>query len=325
MRRSDPTLRRDLEALASSAMRRHGRTFFLASLMLGGRREGVEALYRLCRYVDDIADECSADDGFADETSPDVDCAAREYDPHAALIALDGALRRQDATQPFVRVALRLREHHGLPIAGVHRLIHTAAHDAAFVRPSDFDALLRYAFGVAGVVGWMLRPMLGARDPRAAEPAVALGIAMQFTNIARDVVADARIGRIYLPQTWAPRLSAQALAAGDAAALTDAHAAALRLLDEAERFYALAERGIPLLPAPPRWSIRAAARMYREIGAQVRAVGASGSMRRAVVGPWRKSALLLACAAGAAPRFGRDAWDGLPESVREELQRLEAA
>jgi 15-cis-phytoene synthase len=308
MARADPALTDALASLSASAMRRHGRTFFLASLLLGSRRRGIEALYRLCRHIDDIAD---------DDHKP---VEARR----CALRDLDDALRREDRAVPWVRVALRLRDAHGLRIAGLHRLIEEAARDLEFRRPQSFDDLLRYAFGVAGVVGWMLCPMLGARDPEAVAPAVALGIGMQLTNIARDVVVDARIGRIYLPQDWAPRLSLSAVSVAEPETLYEAHAAALRLLDEAETFYALAERGMPLLPAPPRWSIRAAARMYREIGARVRELGAAGATRRAIVDPWRKSALLIATASGRAPRFARPALPGLPAVLRDELERLGA-
>ena len=304
----DPALTHALKALSASAMRRHGRTFFLASLLLGSRRRGIEALYRLCRHVDDIADS----DGDSIEAR------------RRALRGLDDALRREDATAPFVRVALGLRDAHGLRLAGLHCLIEEAERDLDFQRPQTFDDLLRYAFGVAGVVGWMLGPMLGARDPRAITPAVALGIGMQLTNIARDIVADARIGRIYLPQDWAPQLSLSALSAAEPEALREAHTATLRLLDEAEAFYALAECGMSMLPAPPRWSIRAAARMYREIGACVRELGADGTTQRAIVAPWRKSALLIASASGRAPHFACPAPSQLPAVLREELERLPA-
>jgi 15-cis-phytoene synthase len=306
MAHADLSLTQALESLSASAMRRHGRTFFLASLLLGSRRRGIEALYRLCRHVDDIADD--------DLQSTDV--------RRRALRDLDDALRNGNAAVPFVRVAVRLRDAHGLRIAGLNRLIEEAERDLDFQRPHTFDDLLRYAFGVAGVVGWMLCPMLGTRDPRALSPAVALGIGMQLTNIARDVVEDARIGRIYLPQDGSRSLSLSALCAAQPDALREAHVATLRLLDEAEAFYALAERGMPLLPAPPRWSIRAAARMYRDIGSRVRQLGATGATRRAVVGPWRKSTLLIAVASGHTPHFARPAPADLPAVLRDEIERL---
>lgn len=308
MAHADLPLTQALESLSASAMRRHGRTFFLASLLLGSRRRGIEALYRLCRYVDDIADD--------DRESTEM--------RRRMLRHLDDALRNENAAVPFARVALRLRDAHGLRLAGLHRLIDEAERDLDFQRPQTFDDLLRYAFGVAGVVGWMLCPMLGTRDPRAMSPAVALGIGMQLTNIARDVFEDARIGRMYLPQDGSPSLSLSALCAAQPDALRDAHVATLCLLDEAEAFYALAERGMSLLPTPPRWSIHAAARMYRDIGSRVRELGATGVTQRAVVGPWRKSTLLIAAASGRTPYFARPAPADLPAVLRDEIERLGA-
>jgi phytoene synthase len=206
----------------------------------------------------------------------------------------------------------------------VRRLIAAAREDLQPQRPRDFDDLLRYAFGVAGVVGLALCPVLGTRDPRAQAPAVALGVGMQLTNIARDVVADARIGRVYLPEAWAPALSASRLAAADPVALAQAHTAVCRLLDEAESFYALAEAGMRFLPVRSRLAVRAAARMYRAIGAEVRALGADGAVRRAVVGRGRKAALLLGMALSRRPRFARPTPASLPTVLREEIARLEA-
>lgn len=296
-------------ALSASAMRRHGRTFFLASLLLGPRRQAVEALYRVCRHIDDIADEAADDPRIRDAT----------------LAALDAALGEARDDLPCARVVLRLRDRCGLPVAAVRRLIAAAREDLQPQRPRDFDALLRYAFGVAGVVGLALCPLLGARDPRAHAPAVALGVGMQLTNIARDVVADARIGRLYLPEAWAPSLGAARLAAADPAALAEAHAAVCRLLDEAEAFYALAEAGMRYLPTRSRWAVRAAARMYRAIGAEVRALGAQGAVRRAVVGRGRKTALLLGVAVSRRPPFARQPPASLPAVLRAEIAGLQAA
>ncbi len=316
------------DALAASAMRKHGRTFFLASLMLGERREPIEALYRLCRHIDDIADG-DDDNGRGCHDRDDVDMRKHlENDDDGTianrLSALDRALRDDDASLPFVRTALRLRDAHGLPLAGLHRLIDEARREPDFQRPQDDDALWRYAFGVAGVVGWMLRPLLGVRDPAATSAAVALGIAMQSTNIARDVIEDAAIGRVYLPTAWAPSVDVAGLLRGDAAIMAEAHAARLRLLDAAEGFYALAEAGMSAIPTRPRMAIRAAARMYRDIGRVVRVGGVAGMQTRAVVSSQRKAALLAAVAVGRRPGFSTPALVALPEVLREDIVALES-
>ncbi len=323
---------KERDALAGSAMRKHGRTFFLASLLLGERRGPVEALYRLCRHIDDIADgdandddnigdNKNDDDGFVAVDNPEADHDRK--DPAARLRALDRALRREDTRVAFVRIALRLRDAHGLPLVGLHRLIDEARRESDFQRPNDADALWRYAFGVAGVVGWMLRPMLGVRDPAAASAAVALGIAMQATNIARDVIEDAAIGRVYLPRDWAPSVDVAGLLRRDAAAWAEAHAATARLLAAAEGFYALAERGMPAILPQPRFAIRAAARMYRDIGRLTLERGVTGMGTRAVVPGARKAALLTSVAVGFPPRFGAPALDELPQALRDEMSALE--
>jgi 15-cis-phytoene synthase len=321
----------DGDALAGSAMRKHGRTFFLASLLLGERRGPIEALYRLCRHIDDIADgdavdKDMCDDGVADAVGKKralADDAFGSDDPAVRLSALDRALREEDMRVAFVRIALRLRDAHGLPLAGLHRLIDEARGESDFERPRDADALWRYAFGVAGVVGWMLRPLLGVRDPAATSAAVALGIAMQATNIARDVVEDAAIGRVYLPRDWAPMVDTVGLLRRDAAVWAEAYAATCRLLAAADGFYALAERGMPAIPSRPRFAIRAAARMYRDIGRLTLQRGIAGMGTRAVVSGARKTALLTAVALGRPPRFGAPALDELPQVLRNEISALE--
>jgi 15-cis-phytoene synthase len=305
----------DPGVLAASAMRKHGRTFFLASTMLGEPRRPIEALYRLCRYVDDIADGDTTRADAPTKQAGGVRAADR-------LQALNRALSVGDERSPFVRSALLLHTVHGLPLAGLHRLIDEALREQDFHRPQDADALWRYAFGVAGVVGWMLCPLLGVRDPKATPAAVALGIAMQLTNIARDVCEDAALGRVYLPHDLAPSLDAASIVRGDPMTLAQAHAARLRLLDTAEAFYALAETGMSAIPPRPRVAIRAAARMYRDIGAKVRVLGVAKIHTRAVVSGRRKAVLLAAI--GRQPKFGAPAFQELPLVLREELAILDS-
>jgi 15-cis-phytoene synthase len=129
------------------------------------------------------------------------------------------------------------------------------------------DELLRFAYGVAGTVGQMLRPVLGA--PGQAEPyAMALGVAMQLTNIARDVVEDAERGRCYLPAQWGIDWKTMAQPETDD---QRKHAFTMleRLLALAEDFYAFAETGLHYIPSRNRRAIRIALVLYRGIGRKV--------------------------------------------------------
>jgi phytoene synthase len=115
----------------------------------------------------------------------------------------------------------------------------------------------------------MMSPILGADRKRAAEAAVHLGIAMQMTNIARDVLEDARNGRRYLPGCWVNRGTAKEIAASDGPR-QQVSAAIARLLDLADRYYASAALGFPLIPRRARTGIEIAASIYREIGIVLR-------------------------------------------------------
>lgn len=164
------------------------------------------------------------------------------------------------------------------------------------------EELLRFAYGVAGTVGQMLRPVLGA--PLHAEPyAMALGVAMQLTNIARDVVEDAERGRCYLPAQWGANAQAMARPETDAQR-EQAFSMLERLLRLAEDFYTYAETGLHFIPSGNRRAIRIALALYRGIGRKVLRQGPSrywnGRVHLGHLEKWRLmlSALLFRGAQG---------------------------
>ncbi|MES1162238.1 MAG: squalene/phytoene synthase family protein, partial [Rhizobacter sp.] len=146
----------------------------------------------------------------------------------------------------------------------------------------------------AGTVGAMMSLLMGARSEAALARACDLGVAMQLSNIARDVGEDARAGRLYLPRAWMREagLDPEAwLAAPD----FDGRLARVvqRLLRHADRLYHRAGAGVAQLPLACRPSINAARFMYAAIGHQVERQGLDSVSRRAVV-PARRKAVLLA-------------------------------
>jgi phytoene synthase len=141
------------------------------------------------------------------------------------------------------------------------------------VRIATLDQLLRYSYLVASTVGLMMCRVLNV--PRDGDSfAIDLGIAMQLTNIARDVAEDARIDRVYLPADCVASTAVLAAArrSGSAPCSEDAPVceAIVRLLDVADRYYQSAELGMQFLPLPVRGGIRAAAWNYRAIGTIIR-------------------------------------------------------
>jgi phytoene synthase len=124
------------------------------------------------------------------------------------------------------------------------------------------EELEQYCFRVAGVVGLMMCPLLGAQTEVAKSHAVSLGSAMQLTNIARDVQADARLGRIYIPQELMPGVEPVALSINP----EGAYHATGRLLHRADELYEHGFDGIEWLPWRVAFAIAIAGKVYQRIG-----------------------------------------------------------
>jgi phytoene synthase len=274
----DLLLRESRAVLAGQA-----RTFHLASLLLpAAARADAAVVYAFCRLVDDTAD-----------LRVDAARAAAELD------ALAFEVRGLRPPRPLVAAVRGLALRRGLPLESVLELIEGVRGDLGPVRMADDAELLRYCYRVAGTVGLMMCAVLDVRSAEAAPHAVDLGVAMQLTNIARDVREDAARGRVYLP---AARLRAAGvepddLARGRAEAAGVARAVA-GVLELADRYYASADGGMRDIPARCRPAILVAARVYRAVGMRLRARGCDAMAGRVVV-PWH-GRLLWGCRAALA-------------------------
>ncbi|GJD55797.1 phytoene/squalene synthase family protein [Methylobacterium dankookense] len=284
-------------AACRAAIRAGSKSFYAASLLLPARvRRPAYGLYAFCRCADDAVDEIR---GPARRRAAVEGLAARLARAYAGYPA-DG---------PADRALADVVAEHAIPEALPRALLEGLAWDAEGRRYADLPALTAYAARVAGTVGAMMTLIMGRRAPEVLARACDLGVAMQFTNIARDVGEDARAGRLYLPLAW----MAEAGLDPDAFLAAPAHDAALagivaRLLAEADRLYARAESGIAALPADCRPAIRAAGLIYAGIGHAVAGNGHDAISRRARVGTARKLALL---ARAAAPGFSAPGFPAL--------------
>jgi len=230
-------------------------------------RRSVLMLYAWCRHCDDVVD--GQELGFNTPVRPD---AAREL----ALLreqteqAYAGATMSDPAFAAFQEVALR----HAIPRAFAFDHLDGFAMDVADVRYDTIDDTLRYCYHVAGVVGLMMASIMGVTDPRVLDRACDLGLAFQLTNIARDIVEDAGMGRCYLPAQWLREAGIPA----DEVALPRHRAAlatvAARLVDYAEPYYDSAAIGVGALPLRCAWAIATARYVYRQIGIEVKRRGA---------------------------------------------------
>jgi len=276
---------RDRLADADAVLREHGRTFTWARRFLG-RRHAARAthLYAFCRYLDDVADE-----------GDDPDAAGR------ALDAVRADLAAGRSADPFVAAFLGQLADRPAARAAAGALIDGVTRDLSPVAFESDRELMRYCYRVAGTVGVMMCEVLDQPDPHAAPFAVDLGIAMQLTNIARDVHEDAERGRRYLPAEMVAGASAGELAGLEGGLRAAAHEARLALLDRAEAYYESGRRGLAYLPLRARFAILVAAENYRAIGAKVRALGDRVEVR-AVVSPAAKLWITARAAAAALVR-----------------------
>ena len=255
----------------------HSRSFYRASSFLPReKRRAVRALYAFCRVTDDIVDR------------PDCQArrALREW-RHIALAAeppIDNliAVAWADAWQCY-RVPLGLAE----------QLIDGVARDLDQTRYATFGDLTTYAYGVASTVGLMSMRIIGYRSAAAIPYAIKLGVALQLTNILRDVGEDWRSGRVYLPADELARfdLAEDNLACGQ---VDGRWRAFMRFqIERNRRLYAEAWPGIELLNSDGRFAIAAAGDLYRRILDDIEAHDYDVFTRRARVSPPRKLLGLL--------------------------------
>ena len=249
----------DLDACVA-LMRTGSRTFFAASRLLPARvRCAAIALYAFCRVADDLVD----DGGLC------VEQAMAQLGHRLDHIYLGDPLDHIED-----RALAEVVRRHALPRALLDALLDGFAWDAQGRAYQTLEDLHSYGARVAGSVGAMMCWIMGVRSPAALARACELGVAMQLTNIARDVGEDARNGRLYLPRQWL-------LEAG--------------LDADAWLLYGQSTAGIALLPRDCRSAILAARLIYAEIGQQLRRDGLDPLARRAVV-PRSRKLVLLACA-----------------------------
>lgn len=246
-------------ALCRQMIRQGSKSFHLASLLLpNSHRQHSRALYGFCRMADDLVDHAET--------------------PQAAVaqlaVRLDLIYAGAPSDNPTDRAFADVVRLYAIPRAVPDALIEGFAWDAEGRDYRTLSDVTSYGVRVAGTVGVMMSLLMGQRNPDALARAIDLGVAMQFSNIARDIEEDERMGRVYLPHEWITESKAKA---------------ASRLVVEAETIYGRAASGIALLPRSCRASINAARLLYREIGLSAAARNHKG---RAVVPLLRKLSLV---------------------------------
>jgi phytoene synthase len=267
-------------------LRKGSKSFFAASLLLPRRvREPMVPIYAFCRVADDAVDNATGP-GAVEALGARL-AAAFEGRPHDS---------------PVDRAFADVARAHELPRAVMEGLIEGFAWDGEGRRYETLSALHGYAARVASTVGVLMSVLMGVRDRDALARACDLGVAMQLTNIARDVGEDARNGRVYLPIDWLDEAGIDPTALVARPKFTEALGGVIeRLLRHASTLYARADAGIAMLPSDCRASIRAASLIYSDIGRVIERAGFDSVSRRAVVPLGRKLWLLMRALARPTP------------------------
>ncbi len=276
---------------------RHGRqsiqagskSFFAAARIFDQpTRESAYLLYAWCRHCDDQIDQQELGHG----RSPAAPGSGRER-----LEQLELQTRRALAGEPIEDPAFRglgrVVERHAIPHHLPFELLEGFRMDVERRTYPTLDDSLRYCYHVAGVVGVMMGHVMGVENEETLDRAADLGLAFQMTNIARDVMDDARAGRLYLPLDWLAEAGvapAEVMRRRSRGAVFEV---VRRFLVEADRYYRSSQEGIARLRPRHAWAIAAARRVYRDIGRLVLARGRRAWDQRPVVGLPRKLWLLL--------------------------------
>lgn len=261
--------RGDLGATAEATIAKGSKSFAAAARLFDPRtREGAVMLYAWCRHCDDVVDD--QDLGHATGL-------VAASTPLERIAMLEDRTRRAFAGEPMREPAFqalqRVARSHDMPQTLALEHLEGFRMDAEERTYDTFEEVLDYCHHVAGVVGVMMARVMGARDPAVLVRAADLGLAFQLTNIARDIVPDARVGRIYLPADW---LAEEGIARDAVAAPENRDRVARlahRLVAAAEPYYASARIGIDALPRRSAWAVATALGVYREIGMRVVAAG----------------------------------------------------
>jgi phytoene synthase len=285
-------------AACRELLRRGSKSFHAAGRLLPRRlRAPVAAAYAFCRVADDAIDQAEAPaDGLA-----------------ALRLRLDRIYAGRPDDDPVDRAFGAAVRDFRIPRAVPEALLEGFLWDVENRRYATIGELRAYAARVAAAVGVLMTLLMGERRPHVLARACDLGVAMQLTNIARDVGEDARLGRLYLPQDWLREAGIDPDGWLGSPRFGPALGSVVeRVLGEADALYARAAPGIPFLPADCRPAIRAARLIYADIGRVVRGAGGDSVSRRATTTRRRKLLLLLRARWGRRCRAAERVGVGVP-------------
>ena len=230
------------------SLKKHGKSFYWASFFLPDKsKDTASELYSICRYFDDLADEA-----YADQSEK----------------------LKSEFEQIYNNVGHPINKFfksNNIPIQILGDLIQGLIQDQKLVRLQTEKDLIKYSYQVAGTVGLMMQPLILVKNKNANKHAIDLGIAMQLTNIARDIYEDAIMNRVYLPKEWLREISIEHLKNDSINKIQPKMKDILKkLIDLSEVYYQNGFSGMKYIPIKTRLAIFFAAKIYRAIGMKIK-------------------------------------------------------
>ncbi len=261
----------------------YSKSFYISACMLPlEKRWATFAVYGFCRYADNLID--NQRNRQAAEILREVEFLAHE---------LEVAYRTGESEHPILRPFIVVAKRYEIPIEYPLDLLRGVQMDIQNTRYQNFDELYVFCYRVAAVVGLMMTHILGCDDDEAFAYAEKLGVAMQLTNILRDVQEDKDMGRIYLPLDELHEFGCT-----ENNILQERITPAFRELmqfqvNRAYSYYDAAADGIPMLEPDSQFAIYSASRIYRGILKRIEARDYNPFLGRVFVPKHRKFGILL--------------------------------
>ena len=234
------------------SIKSEGKSFYWASFFLPKKnRIAASRLYSICRYLDDVADNS-------------------KLDTSSQIKNIFNQIKENESSEINI-----FFKKNNINLGILKDLIDGLISDQQNVRVTDEKELIDYSYKVAGTVGLMMLPIINTKDAEARKHAIDLGIAMQLTNIARDVYEDAKMNRLYLPKEWLGQVSISDLVDNK---LDDQKKRLIELsiknlIELSDKFYANGFSGMKFIPLRTRLAIFFAAKIYKGIGEKIKSGG----------------------------------------------------
>ncbi len=264
---------KDLNLNSLQDLRNEGKSFYWASFFLPKKsKTNSGILYSICRYFDNLADKNDKNQSSFLKQCIDKIKQDKEND---------------------INIFLRKNN---ISIKIFADLIDGLIFDQQNIKIKNENELIKYSYHVAGTVGLMMSKIIGVKNKDATSPAIDLGIAMQLTNISRDVYEDAQMNRVYIPSEWLTNINLSYLKKKDELSLEAERQisnAIKRLINLSEKFYLNGFSGLKYIPFKTRLGIFIAANIYRGIGLKIKNSGDSYLQKRVYLNSLEKTLITL--------------------------------